>query len=236
MRRLLIGTAVVLGGIGLLLGLAIGALYYGISNPGGDPLPMPEGLVSLESTEGRRLLDEAVAQADEYLVTGLVSQEKATWCGVASAVMVLHAFDIEVDQAGLFTPEAEAVRSELQVTFTGTTLPDLAGLIRAHGLSAQATFASDASEDAFRSVVARNLADPRDQIVVNYDRAVVGEEGGGHISPLAAYHDDRDMVLLVDTTTWKYPPHWVPVAGLYEAMNTVDPETGRTRGWVETRR
>jgi glutathione gamma-glutamylcysteinyltransferase len=39
-------------------------------------------------------------------------------------------------------------------------------------------------------------------------------------------------VLLLDTASYKYEPHWVPVDRLFAAMNTVDSESGKSRGWV----
>ena len=40
------------------------------------------------------------------------------------------------------------------------------------------------------------------------------------------------MVLILDTARFKYPPHWVPLAELYQAMAAVDPATGTTRGFI----
>jgi len=31
---------------------------------------------------------------------------------------------------------------------------------------------------------------------------------------------------------FKYPPHWVPLTMLYEAMSAVDPTTGQPRGYL----
>lgn len=41
------------------------------------------------------------------------------------------------------------------------------------------------------------------------------------------------MVLILDTARFKYAPHWVPVAELYEAMASVDPATGKPRGFIK---
>ena len=34
------------------------------------------------------------------------------------------------------------------------------------------------------------------------------------------------MVLILDTARFKYPPHWIPLSVLLEAMNTIDKDTG----------
>lgn len=40
------------------------------------------------------------------------------------------------------------------------------------------------------------------------------------------------MVLILDTARFKYPPHWVPLAQLHQAMAAVDPATGKARGFI----
>ena len=43
----------------------------------------------------------------------------------------------------------------------------------------------------------------------------------GHISPLAAYCQTRDMVLLMDVW-WETRPCWIKVQDLWESMDTTD--------------
>lgn len=54
--------------------------------------------------------------------------------------------------------------------------------------------------------------------------------GDGHFSPIGGYHEGRDLVLILDTARFKYPPHWVPLRELYLAMGRIDPVTGNPRG------
>lgn len=56
------------------------------------------------------------------------------------------------------------------------------------------------------------------------------QTGSGHFSPIGGYHAGKDMVLILDVARFKYPPHWVPLSLLWEAMNTVDEATGHRRG------
>ncbi len=65
-----------------------------------------------------------------------------------------------------------------------------------------------------------------------YLRRSIGQERGGHISPLAAYNADTDQVLILDVSRYKYPPVWVEVEDLWNAVNTVDSVSGLTRGVV----
>lgn len=56
--------------------------------------------------------------------------------------------------------------------------------------------------------------------------------GDGHFSPIGGFHASKDMVLILDTARFKYPPHWVPMAQLHQAMAAVDPATGKARGFI----
>ena len=69
-------------------------------------------------------------------------------------------------------------------------------------------------------------------LLVSYSRKRLGQTGDGHFSPVGGYHAARDLVLLLDTARFKYPPHWVPLPLLYHAMRFLDEDTGRPRGWI----
>ena len=60
------------------------------------------------------------------------------------------------------------------------------------------------------------------RVLVNFERSLVHEEGGGHWSPLAGYSPDLDAFLILDVAKYKYPPAWVPARMLYQAMATTD--------------
>ena len=40
--------------------------------------------------------------------------------------------------------------------------------------------------------------------------------GDGHFSPIGGYSAKEDLVLILDTARFKYPPHWVPLEMLYK--------------------
>lgn len=72
-------------------------------------------------------------------------------------------------------------------------------------------------------------------MIAAYSRSVLKQSGSGHFSPIGGYHADRDMVLIMDVARFKYPPHWVPLQALYEAMQPIDPDTSRPRGYMMLR-
>jgi hypothetical protein len=72
--------------------------------------------------------------------------------------------------------------------------------------------------------------------VVNYHRPAVGQAGGGHIAPIAAFHGPSDRVLILDVARYRYPSVWVPVGDLWQAIRAVDASSGRSRGVLLVRR
>ncbi len=60
------------------------------------------------------------------------------------------------------------------------------------------------------------------RIAVNFHRGALGQPGGGHWSPLAAYSRETDMWLMVDVAKYKLPSAWVNTEALYEASKTID--------------
>jgi hypothetical protein len=75
-----------------------------------------------------------------------------------------------------------------------------------------------------------NLSKPGDFVLVNYARAALGQPGGGHISPIAAYDKKSDSVLVLDVNPNRAPWVWVPVDALIAAMRTKD--TQENRGYL----
>ena len=219
----------------LLVGLVIAGVQASalFTQPIHAPLPLHPDLIAAHAPEGRALLRTAVAADHVLLQPVFQTQERPAWCGVASTAIALSALrDPDVAQADVFTDAASAARSPLAATVAGMTLDQLGGLLRAHGLHARVEHAD--AEDRFRDDLA-TLADPTDVLLVNYHRPALHQEGGGHISPIAAWDAASDRALVLDVSTYKYPPVWVAVADLHRAMATVDGASGLTRGWVVVR-
>jgi glutathione gamma-glutamylcysteinyltransferase len=64
-------------------------------------------------------------------------------------------------------------------------------------------------------------------LIVSYSRGALGQTGDGHFAPISGYHPERDLVLILDTARFKYPPHWVSLPQLFESMKAVDNSTGQ---------
>lgn len=212
-------------------------------------LPLPAHLISLDSPQGRALLIESSArEAYGPLSLHFVTQKDPSYCGVASIVMVLNALgrlappatDIEgltaYTQDNLFSTSTEAILAHDVLAKQGMTLDQLGRLFESLGVHAEVHHANASSIAQFRAQAAAAVAKPGEHVVVNYLRAAIGQQSGGHISPLAAYDAPTDRFLVMDVSRYKYPPVWVSTAELFGAMNTVDAgNEGQRRGFVLVR-
>jgi hypothetical protein len=226
--------------IGVIIATVILALAGFIAwnlYPHNNPQSLPTPLLSLSSDEGAARLKRSAAIADYSALTGsFQAQELASYCGVASSVAVLGAFGSTTSQSDFFTQDASKVRSRLKVTFGGMTLAELAGLLRSYKLNVNVRHADEFDVAELRRAVKTNLSSANDYLLVNYQREVLGQGRAGHISPLSAYDEASDSVLIMDTAAHKYPPTWVPLESLYAAMRTGDSSSGKLRGFLEVAR
>jgi hypothetical protein len=119
-----------------------------------------------------------------------------------------------------------------QVKREGITLAQAACLARCNGARVELFPHGAASLGEFRALVVEAAASGAHHLIVSYSRRHMGQTGDGHFSPVGGYEATKDMVLILDTARFKYPPHWVPLPLLYDAMAHLDPATGRPRGFM----
>jgi hypothetical protein len=232
MKRLL----KIVGALALILLLAfVGYVAYRLT-PQQLDLPLPEKLVAIDTDAGRVLLESSDHAADyAVLAKTWEGQQLVSYCGVASGVAVVNALGQSANQFNFFNEYTDSVRSRVDVTFGGMSLPDLAGLLEARGLEVSKLHGDEVSLEEFRDLVKSNLSREEDYLLVNYQREVLGQGRVGHISPVGAYNAFGDQILILDTADFKYPHTWVPLAALYAAMQEKDSASGRARGLVEVR-
>ena len=82
------------------------------------------------------------------------------------------------------------------------------------------------SEEKFRDLVKEKTKQEDSFIVVSYSRPALMQTGDGHFSPIAGYHPEKDLVLILDVARFKYPPHWVSLPLLVRSMRELDVSTG----------
>lgn len=240
--------------------------------------PLTDSTLPWHEKEGRKRLFESRYSRHFYELAHLFQpQIKPTYCGVASAVMVLNALRIKTGlriDSGLEVPVPTAhgggmipYNSYSQLTFLneetdlvkrrewvegvtvecettgdvifepGLTLDQLASKLKLYLLSVQvhhaipdATVSKHSPITRFRQDLMAYMNDADTYLIVNYHGTALGKRIGGHFSPVAAYHEPSDSVLVMDVAGHKHPWFWVPIKDLYHAMATQD--GNETRGYM----
>lgn len=209
------------------------------------PLPVPPNLVALAQPAGqKRLTGTASNQSYWPLSQYFETQRNEAYCSVATSVMALNALGIRrpessqypdfpfFSQDDFFRGIDPQVANAAQVSREGMTLDQLSAALNAFPVTVSKYHGVDLSLGQFRDLVRTTTAHNDRFALLNFRRMEIGETGGGHWSPLAAYDPASDSALLLDVARYKYPAVWVPIAQLYAAALAVDSVSGMSRGIV----
>ncbi|CAH1431864.1 unnamed protein product [Lactuca virosa] len=119
-----------------------------------------------------------------------------------------------------------------KVKAKGISFGKVVCLAHCAGAKVEAFRTNQSNIDEFRKhVIACSTSDDC-HVISSYNRATFKQTGSGHFSPIGGYHAGRDMALILDVARFKYPPHWVPLKLLWEAMDTLDDASGFRRGFM----
>lgn len=231
---------------GRLVRLLALALCLWTTGLGAQTLPLPDNLTDLGSEQGEKYFFESGALQSYFAVAdNFVTQKTQAYCGVASMVMVLNALHTPAPTTPEYQPYHTFTQDNLLDEHTdvilprevlarqGMTLDQLGALLGLHPAAIEVHHAENGGLDAFRASARDYLAAKDHFVLVNYLRKAIGQERGGHISPLAAYDATSDRFLILDVARYKYPPVWVTASDLFAAMNTTDASNNnKTRGYV----
>lgn len=209
------------------------------------PLPVPPNLTVLTQPAGqRRLMATAHKQSYWPLSQYFETQRNEAYCSVATSVMALNALGIRrpastlypdfpyFSQEDFFRGVDPQVANAAHVSKEGMTLDQLSTALNAFPVEVRAFHASDLTLSQFRDLIRDTTSHSDRFALLNFRRVEIGEAGGGHWSPLAAYDAASDSALLLDVARYKYPAAWVPVTQLYAAALAVDTVSGISRGIV----
>uniref|UniRef100_A0A7S4VI28 glutathione gamma-glutamylcysteinyltransferase n=1 Tax=Alexandrium monilatum TaxID=311494 RepID=A0A7S4VI28_9DINO len=207
--------------------------------------PLPPPAIAFSSPEGRELFHEALSQGTAEIFYPLIeqfhTQAEPAFCGLATLVMVLNALNVDPGSMWKgpwrwYHEEAlDCCKDTAEIKKDGIEWQEWLCLARCQGLAVEAVRADEdgASLASFEAQVASVSSRPGGQfLVVSYSRKAVDQSGDGHYSPIGAYHRGRSLALVLDTARFKYPPHWLPVAKLWEAMQRRNEGTNRSRGYA----
>lgn len=206
---------------------------------------LPHDCIAFSSADGRKLFVEALNSSRNFmqiyfpLAEQFITQAEPAYCGLSTLAMCLNALQIDPGRLWKgawrwFSEELFDCCTSLSVAKEkGISMSEFICLARCNGVMTDAYTANkDLSLEKFRELVKKSCATNNEIIVLNYSRKVLGQTGDGHFSPIGGYHEERDMVLLLDVARFKYPPHWVKLSLVHAAMQQVDSSSGLPRGMV----
>lgn len=143
-------------------------------------------------------------------------------------------------QETFFTPRVEKVKSHDVVALKnrtpdnendpkafspGVTLLELKSLLMAHDTHVSLHYASKPDQTGvteFRQHLMTILAERNSFIIANFHGWSLGMNSGGHVSPIAAYDQKTDSLLVLDVASSKRPWIWINVHDFYLGMHQKD--------------
>jgi phytochelatin synthase len=111
------------------------------------------------------------------------------------------------------------------ICLMGLSLDELAEVAR-HAGGRKVTVLRNLTLPQFREEL-RHVNDPSRRYIVNFQRAPLFAQGGGHHSPVAGYLEADDLVLVLDVNE-NFKPWLVKSDRLFKAVDTAD--SGQKRG------
>ncbi|XAR61071.1 Glutathione gamma-glutamylcysteinyltransferase [Bertholletia excelsa] len=204
-------------------------------------LPSPPA-VEFASPQGKQLFVEALDGGNMEgffkLISYYQTQSEPAYCGLASLAMVLNALAIDPGRTWkgpwrwFDDSMLDCCEPLSKVKEKGISFGKLACLAHCNGAKVDAFRTNESTIDDFRRSLVSCTASQDCHMIISYHRAKLKQTGTGHFSPIGGYHAGRDMVLILDVARFKYPPHWVPLSLLWEAMDSIDDATGHYRGFM----
>jgi len=112
----------------------------------------------------------------------------------------------------------------------GISLRDLANILKTYKLKVDLNYVEKSDTESlvkFRKLLEKVLSEDQKYLMVNFDGKIIGLKTNGHISPIAAFDESSDSVLIMDVAGHKNGWYWVKTEDLVKAMNTKDGNTYR---------
>lgn len=156
----------------------------------------------------------------------LVSKEEREYLPDGDWVPVFHKWT----QNTVLSSQVKTKKQVLGQPVNGTDIQDyglqlrqFAGLLQIHGAEVDIHELKELRDiDIEKKAMIEALNSDNQYLAVNYSRRKVGQKGGGHISPVAAYDKASDTFLVLDVNTVDHMWHWIDSNELIKAMNTSD--------------
>ncbi|MES2678222.1 MAG: phytochelatin synthase family protein [Pseudomonadota bacterium] len=116
----------------------------------------------------------------------------------------------------------------------GIDIDELQKMLKIHGVKSKLVYADKYDDKVladFRTLVKEVINSDQKFLLLNYDHSYKGLMGG-HFSPIAAYDEKSDSVLMLDVAAHRNQWIWINLSDLYHAMNTKNYVGSNYRGYL----
>ncbi len=153
---------------------------------------------------------------------GLLYQTNGSLCGPTSIANVERSFGQSGADAHQVLDGTGKCWSG--ICFMGLSLDELGDVAR-RATGRKITLLRDLTLDQFREEL-RHANDPSRRYIVNFQRAPLFAQGGGHHSPVGGYLEPEDLVFVLDVND-HFKPWLVKTERLYKAVDLPDGDKKR---------
>lgn len=147
-------------------------------------------------------------------------------------------FYLFISQEEFFNQKTETIKPKSVINFQekstklspndydpGLNLSDFAKILKIHKIKSKIYYQTEFNENEinkFRNVLKNILNDKNKFLIANFDGKILQAKTNGHISPIVAFDEISDSLLILDVALHKNQWYWVKLADFVKAMNTID--------------
>jgi hypothetical protein len=116
----------------------------------------------------------------------------------------------------------------------GIDIDQLQEMLKIKGVKSKLVNVKEFSEEkliGFRNLVKEVTKSEKQFLILNYDHSYKSLIGG-HFSPVAAYDEKSDSILILDVAAHRNPWVWVNLSDIFHAMNTKNYAQTSYRGYL----
>lgn len=206
---------------------------------------LSDNLIALNSTQGFKLLANGKTYAFFQLINNFETQIESTWCALGAIVTVLNSLHIEKpytfgsggNQLRYFTQQylmdnnsCTSAIIKSHPSMPGLDLDEVQQILKCLNVDSDLYLSNETADTKLKEIFKLTYV-PNRYVVVNFQRGKIYQAPykGAHYSPLGAYNEENDRVLVMDVARYKYPPVWVKTQDMINALNTTTRQ-GKSRG------
>lgn len=212
----------------------------------GGYCPLSKNLVALNTSSGYGMLSNGKTHAYYQLINNFETQMTSVSCGLGTVVTVLNSMQLMKPETycyesspcfRTFTQEyllnssicTQAIINQFPGV-PGLELSQVKKIFECFDLRCEIWYSNVTSYDKYVELFKYTYRSGV-FVIANYQRGKVYQypPTGAHFSPLAAYNEKEDRVLILDVARYKYPPVWVKAKDMVAAVSTTTKE-GAPRG------